>query len=60
MLSNEEGKKKTTQKHEFGIIKLERELISLQDCSDGESQTTQASHLKFMPSAELLSRIMGL
>lgn len=54
MLSN---KRKS---HEFGIMELELELIPLLGSSDGASQTTQALHLKFMLSAELLSGIMAL
>lgn len=46
--------------HESGIIELELELIPLLGSSDGASQTTQASHLKFMSSAEFHSGITGL
>lgn len=53
-------KKKKKKAHEFGIMELAMESISLLGSSDGASQTTQASHLKFMSAAELLNGIMGL
>lgn len=56
MLSTQEKK----ISHEFGVMELALESISFLGSSDGASQTTQASHLKFMSTAELLSGIMGL